>query len=152
MAIPTSVMLQVERAIFSAIAGGPVASPDRGNTGEYSADCMPAYNLALMEFANGYGKRDTTHDSLRVTGTWALFCYAAASSGITATDALDPLLTWAHQQLADSTLSGLAVGVELTGGKLNWNEKDGVNTVEAALMIEVEFDISRGDPSQNFNG
>jgi hypothetical protein len=153
MSISPSVMLQVEKAIYSALGGTgtPAAQCDRGNTGEYTADIMPAYNLALVEFANGYGNRGTDNDSLRVTATWGVFCYASASGGITAADALDPLLVWAHQKVGDQTWGGLATETEVKGCKLNWNEKDGQDTVEAMLTVEVEFDIARTDPATNYN-
>ena len=152
MAINPSVQLQIENAIAAALGEAGFAAPlDRGDTGEYSVERMPAYNLALLSFANGYTDRDTDHDGLSVRATWGVFCYAKGGNGITAAEALDPLLVWAHQQLSDSTFGGLATGTRLQGGKLNWNQKDGNDTIEAVLTVEVEFDVTRGDPSQNYN-
>ncbi len=146
-----SIMQQIENAIVAALQAANVAHVDQGNTGEYGADSMPAYNVALVEYDPGFGSRDSDRESLRCTATWGVFCYAAQADGITSSANMDPLLVAAHKQLGDETFGGLAVGTVIRNGKCNWNEKDGANTMEVMLTVEVAFDIARTDPSQNYN-
>ncbi len=145
-----SVELQVELAMAAALNVEECpATLYRGNTGEFTPDLMPAYNLAAVESTNNYNASD--NEGLEVDATWGVYCYAAGSAGVTARDAVDPLLVWAHQKLADESLGGLVRSLKLTTKKWNWDQKSGVDVVEVMLTVEAEFDIARLDPSQNYN-
>ena len=149
-----SVALQIELAMVAALSAADIPAGvhiDRGNTGEYTADVMPAYNVASMETTYEYGARESDRDSLAARKTWGVFCYAAASGGIKAADAVDPMLIGAFKALSGNTFGGLARDVQVKSEKWNFDQKSGIDVVEVQITVEATFDIARGDPSQNYD-
>ena len=147
-----SLDLQVQLAIVALLMaeGSPAANVDLASTDEYTLELMPAYNLAQKEFTNDYD-RDADNESLAVDAEYHLLCYACRTDSQSVREAVDPLLVFAHKQLADSSLGGLVRSLRVSAGSMQYDSKDGNGVIEVALRLLVTFDISRVDSSINSN-
>jgi hypothetical protein len=146
----SSVALQIENSIAAALSGeGAPALVDRAVTIEYVHENMPAYNLAEVKYEPM--DHESTDDSIAGTSHWVVMCYALGDSQMTARAAADPLLVYAWQQLQDETFGNLCRIVRVSGYQCNYDRKNGIEVIEVQLNLEVEFDVVRGDPSQNYN-
>jgi hypothetical protein len=145
-----SVALQIDNAIAALLtAAGSPAPLDRAATIEYVHENMPAFNLAEQKFDPV--DHESTSDSIAGMSSWVVLCYASGSTDMSARAAVDPLLIYAWRQVQDQTLGGLCRQVRVKGYQCNYDRKSGLELIEVQISLEVDFDIVRGDPSQNYN-
>jgi hypothetical protein len=147
MSIPPSVGLLAERAIVTALsAPGAPAPVYRGDTKAFTRERYPAFNVFPMKFKNDFqqGAKNTSW----VQGDIRVRCYAQASNATPVSEAIDPLIVWAHRQImADPTLGGLIVDAELSAGEFAYDEQSDPVIAEVELTVDLGFGTLRNDPA-----
>ena len=141
--------LLVEAKIVELLnSGASPASVDYNATIEYTADLMPAYNVALMKLVPDWNA--ATGEAVPIEAFVSVLCYAASDGSQSLTAAVDPLVLFAWESLVgDESLGGTA-GVQdsqVEGVEYNYAGDSDTRIVEAVLQLKVKVWVTRGDVS-----
>jgi hypothetical protein len=144
----TSVRSQAVAAALAALSGegSPAAGGIwRTRTEQFTQDEVNSYNVWPVDEKF---TEDDDHETLEVAFTLRVQCLVAACNEVDL--AVEPLAVFAHQALmADETLGGVVRGIKPASSKWTIAEGGQNDILSFDIDFDVQYQVSRADPTVN---